>query len=274
MDIPLATAIVLAATGLAVGALLLIRRRAPKGGYYTDPERSSGVLSVLGTAFAVLLAFVIFLAFQSYDGADKAAGVEALSVKEQFEAAELFAPKDRDALQGELICYGRAVVSDEWPLMHHGGRCALVDDWVLASERSLDGVQQGDYRERTAFDKWFDEEAERDQGRSIRLLEGDGVIPSPLWLVLLLGAMVLVGFMLLFADPGEGRGAQAMLIGTVAALIATSLLVVNFLDHPYREGAGSLDPEAMEQTVGAMEDEADALQRVPSIPCDRAGNLS
>jgi hypothetical protein len=271
VDIPLAIAIVLACAGLVVGAMMLLRRRAPKGGYYTDSARAAGVLTVLGTAFSVLLAFVIFLAFQSYDGADEAAGLEAVSVKEQFEAAELFAPQDRDALQGDLICYGRAVISDEWPLMRDGGRSALVDGWVVTSERTLDGVRQGDYRERTAFDKWFDQEAERDQARSTRLLEGDGVIPSPLWLVLLLGAAVLIGSMLLFADPAEGRGAQAMLIGTVTALVVTSLLAADFLDNPYREGAGSLDPEAMEQAVGAMEDERGEHQQAAPLPCSPSG---
>ena len=93
-------------------------------------------------------------------------------------------------------------------------------------------------------------------------------------MVLLLCAAVLVGFMLLFADPEEGRGAQAMLIGTVTALVVTSLLVVNFLDHPYRDGAGSLDPDAMEQTVGAMEDEAATLDRSAPIPCGPSGDLT
>jgi hypothetical protein len=36
---------------------LLLRRRAPDGGYYHDPDRAAGAFGVLGASFAVLLAF-------------------------------------------------------------------------------------------------------------------------------------------------------------------------------------------------------------------------
>src|SRR5688572_28119864 len=102
MNIPLSIAIVVVATATAIGVLLLLRRRAPDGGYYHDPDRAAGVFGVLGASFAVLLAFVIFLSFEDFDNAKAAAEDEALAVLEQFEAAELFAPSDRDVLQGEL----------------------------------------------------------------------------------------------------------------------------------------------------------------------------
>jgi hypothetical protein len=45
--------------------MYLVRRRAPAGGFYTDVDRAGAIFGVVGTAFAVLLAFVIFVAFQS-----------------------------------------------------------------------------------------------------------------------------------------------------------------------------------------------------------------
>ena len=68
-----------------------------------------------------------------------------------------------------------------------------------------------------------------------------GVIPGPLWFVLLLIAIVIFGFMLFFADSGERARAQAMLIGSVTAVIAAMLLLIQFLDDPYRDGIGSLN---------------------------------
>lgn len=43
----------------AITVKLLVRRRAPMGGWFTDSSRSAGTLSVIGTMFAVMLAFVI-----------------------------------------------------------------------------------------------------------------------------------------------------------------------------------------------------------------------
>ena len=55
------------ATAVAVTVMLLVRRRAPDGSWFQDGDRASGVFGVLATGFSVLLGFIIFLAFTSYD---------------------------------------------------------------------------------------------------------------------------------------------------------------------------------------------------------------
>ena len=55
----LAPIILVVAVTVAITAKLLVRRRAPDGGWFTDLPRSAGTLSVIGTMFAVMLAFVI-----------------------------------------------------------------------------------------------------------------------------------------------------------------------------------------------------------------------
>ena len=64
-------------TALAVAAMLLVRRRAPEGSYFKDGDRASGVFGVLATGFSVLLGFIIFLAFTSYDQSRTGAENEA-----------------------------------------------------------------------------------------------------------------------------------------------------------------------------------------------------
>lgn len=47
--------IIAAASGLAIAALLFVRRGAPDGGYFHDGDRAAGVFGMLATAFALLL---------------------------------------------------------------------------------------------------------------------------------------------------------------------------------------------------------------------------
>ena len=75
------------------------------------------------------------------------------------------------------------------------------------------------------------------------------MIPAPLWLVLFLSAGLIFVFMLFFADSGERAVVQALLIGTVAAVITALLLLLAFLDHPFHKGFGGLRPVAMERTL-------------------------
>src|SRR5881392_1183287 len=131
MNLLLALAVVAGGVVVAVAVMLLVRRfLAPAGGFFTDSDRAAGVFGVTGTGFAVLLAFVIFLAYGSYDRARDKASVEAVAVSELFRTAGLFAPDARRHLDGELVCYARAVVHDEWATMRDGHESSIVDGWV------------------------------------------------------------------------------------------------------------------------------------------------
>ena len=112
--------IVVVATALAITAMLLVRRQAPAGSYFEDGDRAAGVFGVLATGFAVLLGFVVFLAFESYDTSRSGAEAEAQIVTEQFETAQLFPVAVRARLSGELVCYARTVIHQEWPQMKAG----------------------------------------------------------------------------------------------------------------------------------------------------------
>ena len=70
-------------------ALLLVRRWSPHGGHFGDTSRASGVFTILATFFAVLFAFVVLFAFESYDNSSSNAELEAQVVTQQFETAQL-----------------------------------------------------------------------------------------------------------------------------------------------------------------------------------------
>src|SRR4029079_950104 len=71
-------------TAVTVTAMLFVRRTAPEGSYFEDGDRAAGVCGVLATGFAVLLGFVVFLAFESYDTSRSGAETEAQIVTQQF----------------------------------------------------------------------------------------------------------------------------------------------------------------------------------------------
>ena len=90
MNIVWGFVIIIAVTAVAVAAMLFVRRTAPEGGYFEDGDRASGVFGVLATGFSVLLGFIIFLAFESYDQSRSGAEQEALVVAQQVENAQFF----------------------------------------------------------------------------------------------------------------------------------------------------------------------------------------
>jgi hypothetical protein len=109
----IALLIIVAATSIAIAAMLVVRRRAPAGSVFEDGDRAAGAFGVLATGFSVLLGLIVFLAFTSYDDSRAGAEAEALTVSQQFETAQFMPAEVRARLSGELVCYARSVVYDE-----------------------------------------------------------------------------------------------------------------------------------------------------------------
>jgi hypothetical protein len=93
----------------------------------------------------------------------------------------------------------------------------------------------------------------------------------PLWIVLLLTAGVIFVFMLFFADSAERAIVQATLMGGVAIVISSMLLLLWFLDNPYHAGVGGLRPVAMERAIRILDQEAVEVGGRFRIPCDEQG---
>jgi hypothetical protein len=274
MNLIWAALIVAAVSVVAVAAMLLVRRRAPEGSYFEDGDRAAGVFGVLATGFAVLLGFVVFLAFQSFDTSRSGAEREAQIVAEQFETAQLMPVAARSQLSGGLVCYARAVVHQEWPRMESGTLGDAYNPWGVAMFRTLRTVEPQSASEQAAYGKWLDQRSDREDARADRTHGAEGVIPTPLWIVLFLSAGFIFVFMLFFADSGERAIVQATMMGSVAIVITSTLLLLWFLDNPYHHGAGGLRPAPMERTIGLLTHDTGISDEQFEIPCDPLGFAS
>jgi hypothetical protein len=264
--------VILVAVNVAtIAAMLLVRRRAPEGSYFTDGDRASGVFGVLAGGFAIFAGFIIFLAFTTYDQSRSGGEAEALTVVQQFETAEFLPPAVHDRLTGELVCYGRSVVHREWPQMEEGRGGDTINPWAIALFRSLKLANPTSATEQAAYSKWLDQTSDREEGRSDRLHGAEGIIPSSIWLVLFLIAAVVFAYMLFFADSGEGAGSQAMLMGSATTVIVLTLLAINALGSPYRPGLGQIKPVAMERSLRVLDSARAVVNERAPLPCDARG---
>jgi hypothetical protein len=251
--------------------MLLVRRGAPEGSRFVDGDRASGVFGVLATGFSVLLGFVVFLAFESYDQSRAGAEQEALVLFQQVETAQFLGTPVATELSGELVCYGRFVVYTEWPRAESGEQGDDINPWGVTLFRTFKTIQPSTPSEEAAYGKWIDQTSDREAARIDRIHGAVGVIPTPLWVVLLLISVVVFVFMLFFADPGEGAVAQGVLMGSVAIVVASMLLLIAFLDSPFHKGVGGVRPVAMERTLGIIDEALQAIGGPTQLPCDARG---
>jgi Protein of unknown function (DUF4239) len=272
VNIVLAVFLVVVSTTIGIVAMLWVRRKAPDGSYFHDGDRAAGVFGVLATGFAVLIGFVVFLAFTSYDSARAGAESEARLVEQQIETAQLFPLSVSGELTAELQCYARSVAGVQWERMENG---TLGDDLNPWSTRLFETLKRADPKtatEQAAYSRWLDERSEREEARSDRVHGATGVIPAPLWAVLFFTSALMFVYMLFFADRGERAITQALLMGTVVAVIVSLLLLLQFLDDPFHKGIGGLRPVAMQRALKVIDQELTPAQRQIPLPCDGRGN--
>lgn len=263
--------IVCAAVGLGVGALLFVRRYAPAGSVFEDGDRAAGVFGVLATGFAILLGLIVFLAFSSYDQSRSGAETEALLVAQQYETAQFMPAAVRPQLGAQLVCYSRSVIYQEWPALESGTQAEGLNPWGIELFRTLKATDPRTIPEQAAYDKWLDRNADREAARQDRIHGAVGVIPISLWAVLFFITGVIFSFILMFADSGERWYAQAMLAGSVVAVMTATLLLIRVLDHPVQAGFGGLRPVAMERTVQILDQERKFAGDHGPLPCDANG---
>ena len=271
MNLFLTLLVVVVANAVTISAILFVRRTAPEGSYFTDGDRASGVFGVLAGGFAIFAGFIIFLAFTTYDQSRSGGEAEALTVVQQFETAESFPAAVSDRMSGEIVCYGRSVVSQEWPAMKEGKGGDSINPWGFALFESVKLADPKSATEQAAYSKWLDQTSDREEARRDRLHGAEGVVPRSVWLVLILIALVVFAFMLFFADSGEARRSQAMLMGSATTVIVLTLAAINALGHPYQDGIGRIKPVAMERSLRILDDARKLVGNTGELPCDARG---
>lgn len=218
---------------------------------------------------AILLAFIMVEALASYGRARDHIGVEARIVDQYAETAGRLADVSASrGLQGDLICYVRAVRFKEWPTMARGERAAEVGVWTGRFEASLAGLRRagGD----AELERLIDLDAERGQARLARIAESTPSIPAGLN-GLMFGSVVLSVFGLaLFTRPGGSRALHATMVVAFAVVVGATLYMINDLDQPFA-GFNRLEPTEIARIQDSME--SDFAARYPSvpIPCDAFG---
>jgi hypothetical protein len=80
------------------------------------------------------------------------------------------------------------------------------------------------------------------QSRRARLIASEGTVPTVLWLALIIGAAITIGFTYFFG--ANNLRAQAFMTALLAILIFSELLVIVAIDRPFT-GSVKVGPNAL-----------------------------
>jgi hypothetical protein len=229
--------IVAVAVVVAVGGLVLVQRLVPTARRKEHNDVAGFIYAVLGVSYAVLLGLVLIAVWEKWNAADTLTADEANEMAGIFWWAHALPPPEGRHVQELVRSYARVVVEEEWPLMAQGRSSPQAWDTLDELRGTILGLQPPKGAKQTGYDQMRYEEMleqlhDLGNARRERLLAAEQGLPPILWVVLILGGVITVGFTYLFGL--ENSLVHLIMVGSLALVISMSLFTVAALDYPFR----------------------------------------
>ena len=236
-DVPLwlvAFIIGAAAELYAIGLMLLCRATFGVDRLSVNNEVAGFKFAVVGVLYAVLLAFVVIAVWEEFRDTESAVRNEAKAAVDLHRVTHALPVDGRDAIHKDLLTYLEDVRKYEWPSMALGKSSDIVAKDLDALSQTIFSVQPQDQRESALYAHALRLLTGMTDNREERLDSANGSVPRIMWLVLIVGGLLTLGYPAFFGSSNVA--AQVLMTGALAALVALSLLLGLALDYPFTGG--------------------------------------
>jgi hypothetical protein len=218
-------------------------------------------VSVIGTTYAVLIAFMLSGVWTNLQGAQRNAEQEANSLVNIFRFAYQLPPESRTQVQELAHSYCQAMISEEWPSMARQSESPTAHRITQQLWHALTSVQPRNASEQTVMDHSLSELTNMTEHRRIRLLQSRQQLPALLWAVLVVGGIVTVGSTCLFGV--ESFKLHLVQVFEISFLLSLILVAIASINRPY-QGDVHVTPDAFRYALETMDEPAPAT--APSQP--------
>ncbi len=154
--------------------------------------------------------------------------------------------RSANAIRQPLAAYVEEVRKSEWPTMARGVASVPTAHALAHLTEAIIDIKAESLKDLALYQQALRLLAVVEDNRSERLDSADGSVPPILWLVLIAGAMVTLGYPAFFGT--SNLFAQTLMTATLAALVALALLPALILDYPFT-GQGRISVVAFEQAL-------------------------
>jgi hypothetical protein len=218
-------------TALAMTGPFLVRLRIRLAHLRGNNEVAGFKFAVIGVLYAVLLAFVVIIAWERFYDAERSLAREAGSAATVFRLSGGLDERSGAAMHENLSAYLRSVLADDWPAMVRGRSSAVTTRVLSDLYEVVVHFRPADLHDFNIQKDLLTQLDELTRARRERLVMAQGTVPNVIWFVIFLGATLTISFTFFFGT--ENLLAQSLMTGILAAIILSAVLVVVALDRPY-----------------------------------------
>jgi hypothetical protein len=241
--------IIIACVSGALLFLFLVTRATTVPSRKESNDFTGAVVAVIGTTYAVILAFTLAGVWTMFQQAQANEEQEANSLVNVFRIASQLQDPNARAIQDLCARYAENAVDREWPAMLHreippqGGE--MIDQfWTLAGE-----AQAHAQPDAIAAYQLMEELRGLTQYRRIRATQNRETLPFILWAVLITGGIITVVSSCLFGvDNFRIHVLQVLMLSFLISLV---LVAIANVDRPY-QGPVRVAPEGFRNAMRTL----------------------
>ena len=242
---------VVAFNAVAVGGFYLsrpiVKRLLKESGEYNDVV--SWFFAAVGVFYGLAVGLIAVATWEDFTGVDDLVGKESATLAGLYRDFDGYPPDFRKKVEGELRAYSRKIVDVEWPAHRQGLTPEDSTELLDAIENEIMAFEPKSELEKIAHAEVIHSLNEVVQARHSRMQAVGTGLPSELWAVVLIGAVL--NFLLLYLFWVENRALHVVLISLFATFVALLIFLTAAMDNPFR-GEFSVSPDSIQSVVDTV----------------------
>ena len=201
-------------------------------------------VGVLGTTYAVILGFMLYAVWTSFQDANVNAETESNCLVSVYRVANGLPAEQRDQFHKLARQYADIVVTQEWPTMEGGdlglaGHQTIEQLWTVVLQAKPDSFAQ-----QTAMNLALTEIDSMTEHRRLRQLQSQSKLPAILWIVLIVGGIITMLSSCMFGI--DNFILHALQVVSLTLLLSLILVAIADIDRPF-QGVVHVNPSGFER---------------------------
>jgi hypothetical protein len=258
---------VLLSIAIAEAGLFVVRTNVSPNVLRDTNDVVGNYLQTLGTIYAVLLAFVVFVVWTQFNDARNYIEREANELLDLFRTSKGLPTERRAAIQSHIGKYVDVVLQREWPAMAKCDNNDAFEEGGTILDQLWDAIH--DFEPSTSCHEALHTEIlsrfnDLSDVRTNRLTSGQLRIPQALKILIYTGAVLTVGSMYLFSI--QNWIVHALMTGAMAGALSHILYLIHDLDNCF-DGDWQVPQSAFQSVQRFIQNPSEAklveLRRAP-----------
>jgi hypothetical protein len=228
---------------LTVNRFVGIKSRKPHN------DAAQAFIGVIGTAYAVLVAFLAVAAWQQFTDASKATMEEANFIGDLYQDTTGLHDAQAQSIRNDIKVYLNLVIKQEWPLQRRGEIDHVGHPTLSRIHRTIVAINPTTPGEAVVQAELLRTMNELYNARRERQLAAMGAIPSIVWWIIALGTAMTVCYSYVFGVDNVRM--HLLMTGSMMAALALVIVLIVALDRPFR-GDLSIGTDAYDNMLAGL----------------------